>query len=362
MPEFFPSIQHLHRGLMLIMLLVLGACAMQPKTPLSLQEKVAQLQAEFKFGAAERAINNADPELYDPDTKQQLLQSNTSAARAYEKRIIGEVAKLQDQQQWGEALARSRSALSAYPESDKLNEHSNTLFLARDQFLRKKLLAHRLLRAKRIPAERDNLRALADASAEARFIDRYQQLNAEADEIAEALLTEGQRRIAKKQWRSAREVLQLSQALREDERTSTALRVAKSNIKPKRRPKPKPAAKPIKVEPVIDTAAVEAALHRYRYAMQQQDLLAAQKHLSEAKQLNPDDAEIQRESKRLNATISTTVEQRVEQGKYQYSLGDIDKAIDHWEFALQLTPDDQALKERLQRARRFRDRYEQLKR
>ena len=53
------SAQISKRLLIAALLALLGACAIQPVEEVPLDQKVAQLQKEFKFGAAKRAIENA---------------------------------------------------------------------------------------------------------------------------------------------------------------------------------------------------------------------------------------------------------------------------------------------------------------
>ncbi len=356
------STQLMQKLLIAALVALLGACAVQPVEEVPLAEKVAQLQKEFKFGAAKRAIENAaEGEEWTAQARQELLQNNLKASSAYEKAVISEASSLQEEQSWASANELYQGALQAYPESQTLREALNTFYISRDAFHRKQLLAYRILRAKRLPEELKRLKMINDSGDP----DRYQQGLAEASDIAEALLAEGQRLMAGKKWRDARNMLQLSRNLRDDERTNTALRVVKARIKPARvASKPKPLLEEVVPEAQlkVDEAAVAAALHRYRYSVRQKNLVNAKLHLDEALTLKPGDAALAKEQSRLAALIVTDVDQRIEQGKYQYSLGDIDKAIEHWEYAYALSPEDEALRERLQKAHRFRNRYEQLKR
>ncbi len=347
---------------MAMLFALLSACASQPVEDTPLDQKVAQLQKEFKFGAAQRAIENAaGDEQWTEQARQSLLAGNRKASAAYEQAVISEASNLQEEQSWAAANELYQGALRAYPESQALRDALNAFYISRDDFHRKQLLSYRVLRAKRLPEELKRLKLLSESGDP----DKYQQGLDEASAIAEALLAEGQRLMARQKWRSAKNMLQLSKALREDERTDTALRVANTRVKPARAAKKlKPELKEVVPEAQrrVDEAAIAASLDRYRYSVAQKNLVDAQQHLNTALALNPDDSSLKREQARLEALITSDVNQRIEQGKYQYSLGDIDKAIDHWEYAYALSPDDEALRERLEKAHRFRSRYEQLKR
>ncbi|MEM8498406.1 MAG: hypothetical protein AAF542_10320 [Pseudomonadota bacterium] len=356
------SAQISKRLLIAALLALLGACAVQPVEELPLDQKVVQLQKEFKFGAAKRAIENApEGEEWSAKARQELLQNNRKASSAYEQAVISEASSLQKEQAWASANELYQGALQAYPESHTLREALNNFYISRDDFHREQLLSYRILRAKRLPEELNKLKMIGESGDP----EQYQLGLAEASDIAEALLAEGQRLMAGKKWRSARSMLQLSKNLRDDERTNTALRVVKTRVKPTRvAKKPKPLLEEVVPEAQlkVDETAIAAAMHRYRYSVQQKNLVNAKRHLDEAIILKPGDSKLEREQSRLAALIQTDVGQRIEQGKYQYSLGDIDKAIEHWEYAYALSPEDEALRERLQKAHRFRNRYEQLKR
>ncbi len=352
------------RWLAVLLLCHLTACALQPEQDIGFDEKLAKLQGQSRFGAAERLIDSADPEMLGTEQREQLRTANSKAARQYEQAIIDEANILSDEESWGDAMALYETARSVFPESDRLFQEADKLLIKRDRYLRHQLLAHRVLRAKRLPEELENLQRISDASQSPKYIGELARLQAEADDVAEALLSSGQKLIARKEWRDARAILALAGTLKEDERIETALRVAQSNIKPRRKNTPKPvvAATPEPdPEPVVDQEAVAKALQQFQSALQGNDFVSARQHLDTARQLDPDNDQVKQLMERLRRRTQTTVEQHIEQGKYQYSLGEIDQAINHWETAYELAPDNEALRERLLKARRFRDRYEQLK-
>lgn len=346
---------------LLLLCAILSACALQPKVELSFEQQLKQLQNEMRFGTAQRSIERAE---LDTTLKEALLAENQALAGNYEEKVINTAKQQQKKNAWQDAGGTYKQALGQFPESRRLNTANSGFLVARDDYRRKMLLQHRILRAKRIPAELRNLEAITGAGGDQDFISMQLALSEEAEQTAEALLSEGQRLLASKRWKSAKTVLDLSQTLRADERTAIAVRLAKSNIKPPRKQKPRVVAKKVQPAPeiLVDESAVSAAMHRYRYALQTKDLVKARTQIELARQLKPDDEILQREETQFLSLLASNAEQNIEQGKYYYSLGDIETAIKHWEQAYALTPNDDALRERLQKARRFRDRYEQLKR
>lgn len=349
----------------LILCLLLSACALQPKVELGIEQRIAQLQSEHRFGAAQRSIERESTEVLADDKKQQLLADNAKQANDYERRIIALTSTQQQNEEWAKAGTELNRALSAFPESAPLVDAHNAYLEARDDFLRDALQAHREKRAQRIPDELESLSSISGAGGGPDYTASRDRLQKEAENTAVALLVSGQKLLAKKRWREAQKVLKLSKRLQEDSRTDTALRVAARNIKPlPSKRKTKPTNKPIVVEPenIVDEPAVAAAMHRYRYELQRKNFAQAKEHISKAQQLSPDDQNVAGEYRQFLSLLNSNAKQHVEQGKYHYSLGDIDTAITHWETAYALTPNDDALKERLQKARRFKTRYEQLKR
>ena len=354
--------QHIMRyASLLLFCAFLSACALQPKVELSFEQQLKLLQNEMRFGTAQRSLERAE---LDTQSKEILLAENQAMASEYETKVINTANQLQRKNAWQDAGDTYKQALGVFPESERLNASNSRFLVARDDYRRKALLQHRILRAKRIPAELSNLEAITDAGGDKDFKTMKLALSEEAERTAEALLSEGQRLLAAKRWKNAKTVLDLSLALKPDERTATALRIAKTNIKPPRKRKPRAVAKKEQPTPEIkvDESAVSAAMHRYRYALKTKNLVTARTQIELARQLKPEDETLKREQTQFLSLLASDAKQNIEQGKYYYSLGDIETAIKHWEQAYALTPTDDALRERLQKARRFRDRYEQLKR
>jgi len=347
---------------------LLAACAQQPLSTLSTEQQVKLLQKADKYGAAARILESVEPPTLESGKISALKKHNAEIAELFEQRVINDLGVLQKNAKWGEATALIDQSLGNFPESSRLDTAAKELKSARDTFQHNKLIEHRILRAKRLPGELENLHALDDASSDPALAAEYQRLLLESDATAEALLAEGQTLMAQKQWKRADQLLKLSFALRNDQRTSTALRLTKSNYSPKRRQR---SAKRLGSDSAeMELQAVEfnsaqlaaTAMRRYRELLQQNELAAARLELNRAEQLLTEDQQIQRETLRLDGLIASAVKTRVEQGKYEYSLGNMEQAIGHWEYAFALAPADEALKERLEKARLFKERYEKLKR
>lgn len=167
--------------------------------------------------------------------------------------------------------------------------------------------------------------------------------------------------MAKSDWKAAKKLLRLSNSLREDERTDTALRVVSTKVKRVVVRKRKPVKPVVKNTPEVIDDGYESAMRGYFSSLKDGQLLTAKQHIEKAVALSPNNEQSIQYKTSLDQLIDKTVGQHVENGKYLYSIGDIDSAIQDWQAAYKLAPNNEALKERLEKAQRFQDRYESLK-
>ena len=107
--------------------------------------------------------------------------------------------------------------------------------------------------------------------------------------------------------------------------------------------------------------ALTQIMTAYHAARHQGDLIFAQRKLKQALSLRPHSGNLATEQSALTAAVQKHVQEKLENGKYLYSMGEVDAAIAAWQIATALAPDDQSLQQRLERAQKFRQRYEELK-
>lgn len=360
---------------------LLGGCVITPKVE-NIPEKITSLEAEHKYGAALRTIEKAllilatqtptttsSPQATDQQSQLSAegLESRridiTLAAAQYELNTIKKAQNLAEKSEWTEATAIYHAALLHFPESTTLADASSKLNAARDAQKRKLRLKYRQSRAKIINAEIANMQQLVDAAPnDPSSQTELSRLVDEQRTTAEALLVEAQLMMAKSQWPQAKVLLALSNALRKDQRTDTALRVLNTKFKPTPSRKKRKRIRPVFVaKPKVDSGLFDAEMRDYFAALTAGQLPKARKHIIQALELSPNNKQGLDQKASLDLLIKETVNRHVESGKYLYSIGDIDNAIKDWELAYSLTPDNEALKERLDKAQRFQTRYESLK-
>ncbi len=96
-------------------------------------------------------------------------------------------------------------------------------------------------------------------------------------------------------------------------------------------------------------------------ALKQNDLLAARKTFHELQLKTDDSGDIDAVKQRLDAAVKASVDGLTRQGDSQYRADKINKAIESWNHALELDPDNTSIQKRLARARKVLARLEELK-
>ena len=71
--------------------------------------------------------------------------------------------------------------------------------------------------------------------------------------------------------------------------------------------------------------------------------------------------EVLKRRDQLDQQRSIALNQAIQDGKNFYTKGEFDNAIDAWQRALRLDPDNKELKENIQRAEKFRENLQRLK-
>lgn len=334
-----------------------SACTTQPVEKVSFPEKLSTLQEQHKFGAASRLLKSDQHPEVDKAEREKLIFQLKESIKIFERSTAKNASDMRNNGQWGNSIAIYEDALSAFPESLFLREKLQTLFSDRDEYTQRLQLAYLVDRAQVLNNEVATQHSISDAhrnnnELQKKLAGLYQERELTANE----LLKEGQRRLALGQYKNARRYLSLSQDLLADTRTETALRLAKRNIKPKRI-KTKIIAKP----KAPQQSPTDLAVVAYKQALENNELRNAFLEIRKATKLSPDSTDLREKKSVLQKQIGGLVDTAIEQGKYQYSLGNINAAIEHWQSAVTLAPFNDALKERLAKAKLFQRRYEELK-
>lgn len=358
-------------------LLMLAGCATQLRTVSDLSAHVEQLTSEHHYGAARLSIGRfsapGTAAAHNTGQLDQLRKSVAAAAARYESDTINAARELVTQDNWHAAQQMYHDAQRRYPESQALVNAQKEFKARRDAHIAHLRIIQYAEKAAYLNTE---IKQLEKINAATPFnLDAKRELARQKDQrrlIASALLDAGERQLAAKNHTEARRYLTLSHNLIANAAAQQALR--RLPRPPKRRPKkaktpaqPKPIAvvAPVPVtrpDTNVDAdAEFKQALAAYRAARRQGDLRHAQYQLAQALTLQPSNSKLLEERKALATVVEKHVQQKLENGKSLYSVGEIDAAIAAWQAAAELAPQNQALQQRLERAQKFRQRYEELK-
>ncbi|MGI9286407.1 MAG: hypothetical protein ACR2P1_13545 [Pseudomonadales bacterium] len=365
-------IHRLARALPLVLLMMAG-CASQIRTASDLSAHVEQQVSEHRYAAALLSISKFSKPEADTEQLSKLRDRVNAAAARYESDTINTARKLVAQGNWHAAQLVYHDARRRYPEGLALNKAEEDFEAQRDAFIAHLRVIQYAEKAKYLNAE---IAQLEQITAAAPFnLDAKRELARQKDQqqlIATALLDAGERQLSAKNYAQARRYLTLSNNLIASTATQKALRqlprpVKKLPKKAKARINPAPVkvlepALVIRPDTNVDTdAEFKQTVASYRTARKQGDLLRAQRQLGQALTLRPQNNSLLEEQKTLAEVVRKHVQEKLENGKYLYSMGEVDAAIAAWQIAAALAPQDQALQQRLERAQKFRQRYEELK-
>lgn len=356
-----------------LMLLMLAGCATQIRSGDDLAAHVAQQISEHRYGAAVLSIDDFASSNVRTRQVDQLRGDVSAAAARFEAATINTAEKKVAQGDWHAAQLIYRRACYSYPESTVLGAAETDFTARRDAHVEHLRIVQYAEKARYLNAE---IAQLEQINAATPFdLDTKRELARQRDQqklIASALQNAGERQLTAKNYSQARDYLTLSNNLISNAATQAALR----KIPPPVKQRPEKIKATIKPAPVKTAAPaliarpdsnidvdeeLKQAMAAYYTAREQGDLLLAQRHLGQALSLQPGSNELVVERGALNAAVQQRVQEKLENGKYLYSMGEVDAAIIAWQIAAALAPGDQALQQRLERAQKFRKRYEELK-
>ncbi len=356
-----------------LVLLMLASCATQMRHGDDLSAHVGQQINSHHYGAALLSIDNFAAS--DTTAKQisQLRSDVSTAAASFEHDTIDAASTQVAQGNWHAAQLIYRRARYSYPESPVLSKAENDFAARRNAHVEYLRITQYAGKARYLNAEIAQLEQINAATPFNLHTKRELAQQRDLQQlIASALRNAGERQLAVNNYAEARRYLTLSNNLIASAATQAALQQVPLPVKQqliKTEVKAKPVAVKVATPELITRPdsnvdvdlEFKQALTAYYSAREQGDLLLAQRRLEQALslQLHRSDLAVERDA--FNTMLKKSVQEKLENGKNLYSMGEIDAAIAAWQTALALAPSDQALQQHLERAKKFRDRYEQLK-
>lgn len=345
--------RHLIPALLVVLGLHLSACSMLQVDQKNPVERVDALVHEGHYGKALDLIARLKPTHPDYATLQAKQPAIERAATTYEGRTLRQAQRQAREEHWQEALQTYDQGLERLPKSEPLRQGRERLLQQRADYLAQldtKLLISEAQRLVHDLPIREEIERVDPKDKKARRA-REKTLK-HSERTAERLHVCGLQALDIKDSYLAYRCLDLAYRLAPTPEIKDALAQAeklKSREEGRRR---KAQLRKLGRERAERTRVL---LQQYQKAFSKGDLLHARDLLNEAIALQPDNPKVKRLAPKLEREIKKQVNNGIEQGRRQYTLGHIQRALDIWTSLQRLDPENKQLNEHIDRAERVLD-------
>jgi tetratricopeptide (TPR) repeat protein len=335
--------------LTLLLLLLFAGCKQAPP-PAPPPPDIGQLQSQHRYVTALAALDDTAKTMPDYETRRaQLLE----AAGAYQTQLLLELGELVQQHRFTDAQQRLAEQRAELPPADELDRFATNLDNAATRYRQRSLDDIVQLRGAQLLKEQPLYRALEKAANSSELEQLIARNRADTEFFAAHLAQLGARALAQNEFTKATQYLGQSNQLVPSEAVAEQLKRAEQGLATSKQKR--------------QTARSTEREQHYRERsaalqqnMQQGDYVAARAELEQLKSLNLRTEEVEQTQEQLEKAIATFVAQQVDAGNRLYSDGHLEDALRHWRRAAALAPSPQ-LTERIEKAQKFIDRFEQLR-
>lgn len=324
-------------------------------------EDLNALMESRQYERAEQLLNDF-PYLDTPDQREHLH----GRIAEYEQATLVEAQALESGDDLYSALEVLDMALVNLPHSAVLNDYRRTIVRKRDTRLRdnqrKKLVsrAEYIVQQQQIYEEQSNLESPGFGQ---RWINTLHLQ--EAAGLVDGLLECGHESIQQDDLVTADKCLQLAQSIDD----TPAVQAALSSLAEKQESQRDTMEKKEQVKRVSKEKKLavnrrnktQELLARTGKALEANDLLAARTSFSKISARERKTQAVVDMQARLDQAIDPVVTELLNRGDRQYRADKVDRAISSWTIALELDPDNTAIRERLDRANKVLARLEELR-
>lgn len=351
----------LARTLALIACLGLSACATLdslsiPDEPS--EEHIATLLENHQFDKALQAVDKWEL-MYPNDAKlpKQRKKIIQSISR-FEQRALEQAKQLDDKGQWQEARSAYENALSKLPSSQTLQDAYSEFSLRRLEYIKGLKEALDVAQAKHwlnIQSDIEALYSVAPNDTEARTWKA--EGDASREQLARRLIDYGLAHEKNNHFGTAALRYDLAYTLAPSEFTKpyyerAAKTFAKRKAKQKQRAREDQQRQQSRLSQLAEEFDEQLAKEEFRLARQ---TLGAMEAIDEQA------TQVRERRQKLDQQRAIAFDRAVLDGNRFYTKGEFKNAINAWQRALQLDPDNKEIKENIQRAEKFRENLERLK-
>jgi uncharacterized protein YeaO (DUF488 family) len=333
----------------LSLLLLLSGCTYLPwKTPPP-ADNFDSLRTEHRYVSALAVLDTREVNAPDYTARRNALLDE---AKEYQTQVLHDVGELAKQKRFAQGQTLLDEATPELPPSDELRTFTDQFQANRDRYVQRILDELYQLRSPQLTREQplyDALQAAASDPELRQLAERHQQ---DADFFSRQLAAAGAQALAQKEYTKAAQYLGAANQLAPSSEVAQQLSRAEQALNRNRQ----------------KYQAARSAEREQRYrelstsieqALQERDYAAAQQLLEQARGLAVHSEELDAYQRQLDTEVATFVKQQTEEGNRRYANGHIEEALQIWRQADLLAP-SQELKERIEKAQRFMERYQQL--
>lgn len=343
------------RLLLLSLVLLAAGCATQDSVPMAPDAAWFDAQlAASQYAQAGAALQQWRGQ-YPQDSQLAVFAEKLDAGIAQRRdAAIADAQQLRAQQRWADADQRLLDALQQLPDDAQLKAEYAQFDRMREE--QRTLAQHEfdLVYARSLPILQQHARAVfelkpQDTVAAAQLRNLEDAVNSMVGRLSVA----AQRARQRGDMQDALESLRLAARLSgEQSLDQQAQQLERELAKTARRPRQKTQSAP--------ASALAGAVAALDDALAKNQLEIAQSQLKALRAKYPGNVQVEQRAQRFEQQRQQFVGAALEQGRRYYSAGDLGKAIDTWEAAYLLDPDNQDLRDRIDRAQRFRAKVESL--
>lgn len=347
----------------LVLLSLLAGCARLDTIRLG-QDRPGDINALLELRQYERAeqLLNDYPYLDTPGQREMLHERIAE----YEQSAVTEAEALESAENLYRALEVLDQALVNLPHSTVLNDYRRRLARRRDARLRDNQRRQLVSRAEYLVSQQAIYEEQLNLDPPG-FGTRvtHTLLSQEARNLDEKLLACGHEAMEDEDLGIAERCLQMARTLEDSPAVQAELAsLAEKQAAYRRTQAMKEQIRQVRQEKkqaITRRNRTQELLAKTGEALDANDLLAARNHFGRIPARENNSQSVNEMRDRLDRAIGPVVEELLDRGDRQYRADKVDRAISSWSIAQELDPENTAIRERLERARKVLARLEELK-
>ncbi|MGK0441859.1 MAG: tetratricopeptide (TPR) repeat protein [Pseudohongiellaceae bacterium] len=323
------------------------ACSNLEYWQLSDKQKLNQLLEQRNYYQALLLLENSSVNNPDHLYLQQQKTNITKLQRTLAYRTIHKSRQLIKKQQWPAAIVLLDKVNRNNPNQSILQHELDKILASQKQFVLQQKTAIAILQAQQFKPTKRLIEALlsADPSQVSYKTLQIQSEQVSADHFA-ILLLAAQLAADDKNWPQARSLVTSAKELG----SNPAIRSLDQNITAAINKNQQQQITDALNQQRLKNIRLTQTLNNQHKNAQWQQALATIVQLQQQEHLSANQEKIIGESQQA---LSQHIEALINQGQHYYALGNLEKAIDYWQKAQQLSPNQGNINQKLKRAQRF---------